>query len=160
MDESTVIFNLIYFIFAYCLIYPPIEFVSAGITLNQLCANFLGSETIQFIQYHRRRICLTLMIHSILPIFYVFLHYCQFNELLEYDMKNFVKFMLWNSMVFSSIGIPICSAMTILYWYLDDWDMHPITVNLRKYTNNDNNWQSVAASVNDEFRRYEFCVSF
>lgn len=93
------------------------------------------------------------MVHSLLPIVYLLLHFVQFDEFLEYDIDNFLKFMAWNSLVFSSIGIPICSAMTILYWYLDEWDMHPITVNLKKYANNDNDWQMVAASVNDEFRR-------
>jgi hypothetical protein len=51
-----------------CFVFPPNEFVSAGFTVEYLFANWLGSEDLQFVQYHIRRSVATLLTHSLLPL--------------------------------------------------------------------------------------------
>lgn len=50
-----------------CIIYPPTEFVSAGLTIKDIFSNWLGSENEFFVQYHIKRSIITLFIHSMLP---------------------------------------------------------------------------------------------
>lgn len=82
-------YTLFYCLISGCIIYPPVEFVSTGLTIKTIFANWLGSETESFINYHIRRSVLTLFVHSLLPFgklnfsnkykcnqFYFFLYYC------------------------------------------------------------------------------------
>lgn len=50
-----------------CIIYPPTEFVSAGLTIKDIFSNLLGSENEFFVQYHIRKSVITLLIYSMLP---------------------------------------------------------------------------------------------
>lgn len=50
-----------------CIIYPPTEFVSAGLTIKEIFSNWLGSENEFFVQYHIKRSVITLFVHSVLP---------------------------------------------------------------------------------------------
>ena len=61
------IFTVFYILLSACIIYPPIEFVSAGITIKDIFASWLGSENEFFIQYHIKRSIATLFVHSMLP---------------------------------------------------------------------------------------------
>lgn len=153
MDEAILIYNLIFILFTYCLVYPPAEFKSSGLTLNHICARWLGSEEMEFIQYHRRRTSLTVFCHSLLPFVYLFMYFIQFGGILEDSAAGIANFIIWNSFVVSAIGLPVCAVAICLHWYLNEWENHPLSKNLRKYCNNDNNWHRVGASVNDEFRR-------
>ena len=70
-------FTLFYCLFCGCIIYPPTEFVSAGVTIPCIFSKFLGNENTDFIQYHIRRTAITLLVHSLMPlgkknIFYFF----------------------------------------------------------------------------------------
>lgn len=70
MSEE-VIFTLFYIILSVCIIYPPVEFVSAGFTIPSIFSRVLGSEDINFITYHIKRTVVTLGVYSILPLGYV-----------------------------------------------------------------------------------------
>ena len=61
------IFTIFYMLLSACIVYPPIEFVSAGITIKDIFGNWLGSENEFFIQYHIKRSIATLFVHSMLP---------------------------------------------------------------------------------------------
>lgn len=77
--SDELIFALFYIIFTVCVIYPPVEVVSAGFTIPIIFGRILGSEDIDFIGYHIRRILITLIIYSILPLGYVIaLYFCGF----------------------------------------------------------------------------------
>lgn len=69
--SDELVFTLFYIIFTVCVVYPPVEFVSAGFTIPIIFSRILGSEDEDFIGYHTRRIVVTLIIYSILPFGYV-----------------------------------------------------------------------------------------
>lgn len=67
-DTLNVIFTIGYLFFVLCFVAPPTEFVSAGLTIQNVLANYLGSEQLHFIEYHMKRTAITLLIHSLLPL--------------------------------------------------------------------------------------------
>lgn len=71
MSPETLIYTLLYLMFSACVIYPPIEFISSGVTIPTLFSSLLGSESEQFIVYHIKRSILTLFIYSLLPLGYI-----------------------------------------------------------------------------------------
>lgn len=65
------IFTILYIVLSICIVYPPIEFISSGLTIESIFGNFLGSEDEEFISYHLKRSALTLFVYSMLPLGYV-----------------------------------------------------------------------------------------
>lgn len=63
-----ILYSIVYLFFSGCFIAPPTEFVSAGITVQNLFSPWLGSEDFNFIYYHQRRTTLTLLVHSFIPL--------------------------------------------------------------------------------------------
>lgn len=154
MSEAEFVYHCIFFIFSFGIVYPPAEFVSIGLTINHIFASILGSEDIEFVQYHLRRTCLTLIVHAFLPLIYICFYYLKFNVLLEYDAIDApITFLVWNSLVAFALFAPTAASGLVFYWHQNDWDKHPIVNNLRKYCNADKQWERVAADVNAEFRR-------
>lgn len=152
MQEAEFVFSLVFTLFSFGIIYPPTEFESIGLTINNVFGTFLGSIEIEFVQYHLRRTCLTLFVHTILPTLYLACYHLKFGHLIEYDVSFFPTFILWNSFVIFSMVLPVISAGIIYYWCKDDYAMHPLTQNLRKY--NRSNWLQAAIDINAEYRRY------
>lgn len=152
MQETEFIFSLVFALFAFGLIYPPTEFESIGLTINNVFATYLGSIDIEFVQYHLRRTCLTLCIHTMLPTLYIVCYYLKFGQIIEYDTGVFLKFILWNSFVIIGIILPVITAYIIYNWCKDDFAKHPLAQNLKKY--NRDNWLRAAVDVNSEYRRY------
>lgn len=151
MPETEFVFNLIFLLFSFCLVYPPAEFESIGLTVDNVFRKFLGSSDIEFVQYQLRRTCLTLFVHTILPLFYLLCYYVKFDSLIEYNAHNSLKFVCWNSFVVFGLVIPVVSALLVAYWSLNDYDKHPLIVNLRRY--NPDSWLRTAADINTEYRR-------
>lgn len=76
MDSSSdFVFPMFYLMLSIGLIYPPTEFVSAGITIPSIFHNVLGKEHESFIKYHMKKTCLSLFIYSLLPLGYVILSF-------------------------------------------------------------------------------------
>lgn len=67
-DTLNAIFTIGYLFFVFCFVAPPTEFVSAGLTIQNVLSNYLGSEQLHFIEYHMKRTAVTLLVHSILPL--------------------------------------------------------------------------------------------
>lgn len=151
MQETEFVFSLVFTLFAVGIIYPPTEFQSIGLTINNVFGSFLGSVDIEFVQYHLRRTCLTLFIHSILPLLYVTCYYFKFGDLIEYDVVFLSKFLLWNSFVLFAIVLPVVAICFIFHWWKDGFENHPLAQNLRKY--NRDSWIQAAVDINAEFRR-------
>lgn len=152
MQETEFVFSLVFILFAFGIIYPPTEFESIGLTINNVFSTFLGSIEIEFVQYQLRRTCFTLFIHAILPTLYCFCYHLKFGELIEYNAHSFPRFVLWNSFILFATVLPIASAGIIYHWCKSNYEMHPITQNLRKY----GNWKQVASDINTEYRRYTY----
>ena len=68
MEEMVVVFTITYVLVSLCFIAPPREFVSAGLTVQNILSSYLGSEDIDFVGYHLKRTTATLLLHSLLPL--------------------------------------------------------------------------------------------
>ena len=66
--QREVVFSLGYFIVAICLIVPPREFVSLGLTVQNLFSSYLGMEDLHFVYFHLKRTGVTILFHSLLPL--------------------------------------------------------------------------------------------
>lgn len=152
MQEAEFVFSLVFGLFAFGIIYPPTEFDSIGLTINNVFSTYLGAIDIEFVQYHLRRTCLTLFIHTVLPTLYIVCYYMKFGELFEYETEIYLKYALWNSFVIFSIILPIISAFIIYHWCKNEYANHPLAQNLKKYSSD--NWLQAAVDINAEYRRY------
>ncbi|KAI4486165.1 hypothetical protein M0802_012484, partial [Mischocyttarus mexicanus] len=147
-------YTLIYCLISGFIIYPPVEFVSAGLTIKSLFANWLGSETESFVKYHIKRSVLTLFIHSLLPFGYI-LGFTLFDHIDANKVQLFYQSPLWLSIVIITITGPAYALYTIFKWSKNDWKMHPIVQNLLIYTDNNANWKTVASEIDIEYRRID-----
>lgn len=68
MESSELSLTLAYVVFSVCFVFTPNEFRSAGLTIQNLFSSWLGSEDVNFIQYHVRRTSVTVLVHSVLPL--------------------------------------------------------------------------------------------
>lgn len=68
MDSPDATFTLAYIVFGFCFVFTPNEFRSAGLTVQHMFSEWLGSEDINFIHHHIRRTTLTVLFHSFLPL--------------------------------------------------------------------------------------------
>ncbi len=67
-SQRELVFSLGYFIVAICLIVPPREFVSLGLTVQNLFSSYLGMEDLHFVSFHLKRTAVTVLFHSLLPL--------------------------------------------------------------------------------------------
>lgn len=152
MQDSEFVFSLVFTLFAFGIIYPPTEFESIGLTINNIFSSILGNVDREFVQYHLRRTCLTLFVHTMLPLLYIVCYYLKFGNLIEYDVQFYAKFILWNSFIIFAIIVPVISTSIIYFWYKDEWTNHPIVQNLKKYSRD--SWHRAAMDINAEYIRY------
>lgn len=68
MEPAGVLFSFAYAVFSACILVPPTEFVSAGLTVQNVFGNWLGSEDVDFVHFHIRRTTATLFVHSFVPL--------------------------------------------------------------------------------------------
>jgi len=66
--SALLLFSCLYIFFTVLVIAPPTEFISAGLTIQNILAGYLGSEDINFIYYHIQRSSATLIFHSLIPL--------------------------------------------------------------------------------------------
>lgn len=172
--SSEIAYTLFYTLLTICIIYPPIEFVSAGLTIPIMFSKVLGSEEEQFVRYHIKRSSLTLLVYSLLPLGYILgllLFVVQENVRIltvskvlyqayrtcvlfqESLTELFERSIFWQIFTTTSIVIPLFALYCIKNWSSNDWTQHPIVCNLTKFSNNNSNWQTVASDINREYRR-------
>ncbi|RUS79554.1 hypothetical protein EGW08_012684 [Elysia chlorotica] len=154
MDNSTaILYTLIYCFFAGIFIVPPTEFVSAGITIQNLFSNWLGSEEFNFIYYHIKRTSATVIVHSLIPLGY-YLGLGLFAP--ELDLFSLDQTGIgWLVYLLFSLLLPGLSALCVLYWHRNKWDYHPLARQLNLLGDANSTWRSVASSINVEFRRID-----
>ncbi|CAH1634986.1 unnamed protein product [Spodoptera littoralis] len=140
----TVLVSLFYLLFSICVVYPPTEFVSAGFTIAQLFEGFLGSENINFIGYHMKRTTITALIHSALPLGYVFTLLCA-------GERN-----PWLPAAAAATAIiPLLMCYRLLCWWENGQAKHPVVKSLLAYVTPGSDWRVVAANLNIEFRNVD-----
>ncbi|EFN85991.1 Transmembrane protein 129 [Harpegnathos saltator] len=147
-------YSLFYILISGCIVYPPIEFVAAGLTIKDVFRDVLGCENEFFIQYHIRRSVLTLFIHSMLPLDYImglmFYGHLDVGKWV-YSGENPIGLII---VVFVTVGT-LYTLNKICEWYIHNWESHPIAQNLSVYSNNNISWLDVAADINKEYRRVD-----
>lgn len=139
--------TLFYVLFCVCVVYPPTEFVSAGFTISQIFESYLGSENLNFVGFHMKRMTITSLIHSFLPLGYVLSLWCG-GEKNEW-MPAFA--------IFTTI-IPVLMCYKLVTWWENRKIKHPVVKALLPYVTAGSDWRVVAANVNVEFRRHVYCM--
>jgi len=159
---------LLYLLLCVCIVFPPTELRSAGLTIDTVLSGLLGSEDLQFVQYHIRRTTTTLIAHSLLLIgFYVTVAYA----LPELDLYNVQEVPIWWKLWFTlSVVTPLTVTLIAYHWSRNSWASHPIARQLELYATSmrdtgsegdartlyrQGGWGSVADSINAEFRRID-----
>ncbi|XP_034949818.1 E3 ubiquitin-protein ligase TM129 [Chelonus insularis] len=150
--SNFIIFTISYALLVAGIVYPPQEFVSAGITITEIFASWLGSEPNAFIQYHIKRSILTLLIHSLLPLGYV-AGLSLFGHIDVIHLLFGTEQPIWSTLCLCALVGPIYSLYRILIWSQTNWSKHPIAINLSVYCDEENKtWMDVAANINREFK--------
>lgn len=143
-------FTVFYVIFVFCFVFPPSAFVSAGITVSNIFHSWLGSEDLQFVQYHLRRTLATIVIHSLLPLGY-------FAGILLVDGLQKVLLLLESplatSVFYLSALTPLILSVRVFFWSTNNWCSHPLVLSLAEYADSGRSWIEVASEINTEFRR-------
>ncbi|CAG9859396.1 unnamed protein product [Phyllotreta striolata] len=145
------IFTVVYFLLSVCFIYPPTEFLTAGVTIEHIFSSVLGNKHEDFILYHIKKSCIFLVFYSLLPVGYIF-----FSNLLGYanliiDMYSSFPLLSTCFYIFA-IVLPTASIYEILNWTRNNFEQHPISLNVSKFANNNEDWRFVARNINMEFR--------
>ncbi|XP_076005343.1 E3 ubiquitin-protein ligase TM129 [Genypterus blacodes] len=154
MDSPILTFTLAYAVFAVCFVFTPNEFHSAGLTIQNLFSQWLGSEDVCFIQYHIRRTSITLLIHSALPLgYYMGMCIAAPEKNLGYIHQVSES---WRVFLLLSICIQLASWTLVIYWSRHHWYNHPISRSLQAHTLPPHFGRgAVASSINTEFRRID-----
>lgn len=143
MSETDWIYLLFCMIVSFCFIFN--EFASAGISVTSLCGNYLGDEYSRFIQYHIKRTCASLIIHSLLPICFIFLRYLNIGG----EIGDSIVFQITIAL---GLILPASVFSLVYFWRMNDWECHPIVKAINVYAYNNSNWQAVAVDINREYR--------
>ncbi|XP_037077461.1 E3 ubiquitin-protein ligase TM129-like [Pollicipes pollicipes] len=142
--SSAGLWTLFYFVFSLCEIFPPTEFISAGLTAEKLFASYFGSEHINFISYHMKRTTCNIVSHLCLPLGY-------FIGL--WWMADTTK--LLGNWAHLAIGISLLMALIGMLrwfgWLHSNFESHPLARVLTSYSDT-GIWEEVAADINREFR--------
>ncbi|XP_033756751.1 E3 ubiquitin-protein ligase TM129-like [Pecten maximus] len=155
MTQATVdvLFTIFYVFFSFCLMSPPTEFVSAGITIQNVLSNYLGSEDMHFIYYHIKRTTFTVVVHSFLPLGY-YVGSGLFSP--EKDLFNLWSLsFFWRMYLGLSISVILLVSLVAFNWSLQKWNNHPISKQLGHLQRSGESWRTVASSINIEFRRFD-----
>ncbi|XP_066505363.1 E3 ubiquitin-protein ligase TM129 [Hoplias malabaricus] len=153
MDRSDATFNLVYIVFVICIVFTPNEFRSAGLTIQNLFSEWLGSEDMSFIQFHTRRTALNVLIHCSLPLgYYIGMCFAAPEENLLYIHQASQGWQIYFGL---SMAFLLLSFALVFYWAKNQWSNHPISKTLAIYALPQCSWRAVASSVNTEFRRIE-----
>ncbi|GFR96538.1 E3 ubiquitin-protein ligase TM129-like [Elysia marginata] len=151
--DTTVLVTIVYCFFAGIFVAPPTEFVSAGITIQNLLSGWLGSEDFNFIYYHIKRTSATVIAHSFIPLgYYLSLGlFAPEQTLFSLDQVEAG----WLLFLVISLLLPGLSCICVLYWHRKKWDYHPLARQLSLLGDANSTWRSVASSINVEFRRVD-----
>ncbi|CAH1404270.1 unnamed protein product [Nezara viridula] len=147
--SPTSLYTLFYLTFCIFFIFPTREFISLGITVEGIFEWFLKCEFENFIFYQIRRSCVTLIVHSILPLGYIL-----FLLLLTDKIDVLLVTNIWmHTFLVFSLLFPLLMCCLILYWNKKgSWDNHPIAKSLQRFCDPNTSWRQLSSDINIEFR--------
>ncbi|XP_011313749.1 E3 ubiquitin-protein ligase TM129 [Fopius arisanus] len=150
---SLFIYTIAYFLFVSGLIYPPTEFVSAGLTIPALFSSWLGNEYDNFVQYHIKRTIVTLFIHSLLPFGYI-VGLSLLDHIDSAQVFLGTEHPLWLTLSICALIGPIYALNLIVNWSKNGFSKHPIAKSLGIYCTDTGIWLDIAADVNREYKSF------
>lgn len=160
-----VLYTCIFCLFVFGSIYPPLEFIAAGVTLENIFGQLLGRENVFFVQYHLRRTTLVRVVWS----FYLLLYYCVMRMLSEHiavmSPRISAPFCVWDLVLW--VGLLVATVIcthTYLVWYaLGSWSGHPTVIQLKSLVADlsatqpelchHSGWITLASNINSECSR-------
>ncbi|XP_043918240.1 E3 ubiquitin-protein ligase TM129 isoform X2 [Protopterus annectens] len=153
MERPEVTFTLAYLVFVVCFVLTPSEFHSAGITVQNLLSEWLGSEDVDFVHFHLKRTTATLWVHSLLPLgYYIGMCFAAPEKQLHYIHQVTEG---WTLYFLLAIAIPTLTGILGYYWSRNNWGNHPLARTLAYHALPQSDWRAVASSINTEFRRID-----
>uniref|UniRef100_A0A0N5AY74 Transmembrane protein n=1 Tax=Syphacia muris TaxID=451379 RepID=A0A0N5AY74_9BILA len=150
--HELVLYTIVYFLFALCIVFPPIEFITAGFTITAAFSSWLGDERFQFILYHLKRTVLVFFLHCCLPLckFFAIVFYLRCvleDRIFAVPPKTVIQWL--STITLSAFVFVIGLATYLVCRYGRSWESHPTIQCLKKY---DPEWQLVEKNINDEYR--------
>ncbi|XP_050533820.1 E3 ubiquitin-protein ligase TM129 [Daktulosphaira vitifoliae] len=143
-STSILIYTLFYIIVSICFVFKTTEFVSNGLTVENLFENFVGKEYDNFIVHHIKRTSLTIIIHSSIPLVYLL------GTLLANDSEEEIVYQYFYEL-FCLALIPVVLSCSVLYkWMSNNWANHPLVKILIRYDPGD--WMLVAREISMEYQ--------
>jgi len=154
-----ILYLILYFLFCICLVFPPTEFVSAGLSIDNLLSGYIGSEHLQFVQFQMRRSAANLIFHSLLPLGSILSvgYIAPECGLWSYPWSRGVTPM-WSGFVYLCLLLPVLAALAVCYYSANNWSHHHIARTLKLYSQ-ERSWHIVASYINIEFRRIDKFMS-
>uniref|UniRef100_A0A8C1XVM5 Transmembrane protein 129, E3 ubiquitin protein ligase n=1 Tax=Cyprinus carpio TaxID=7962 RepID=A0A8C1XVM5_CYPCA len=153
MDRPETTFTLAYVVFALCFVFTPNEFRSAGLTVQHIFSQWLGSEDMGFVQHHVRRSALTALLHCCLPLGY-YLGMCVAAP--DQDLLRVHRAARgWQLYLGWSLSVLLVGCVLVFVWSRRGWENHPICKALGAHALPRSSWRAVASSINTEFRRID-----
>jgi hypothetical protein len=149
--EDLVIFNIIYFLIAFFLVFPPDELQSIGLTIPSLFSSYLGNEHSDFVYFHIKRINLTLVVHGFIPLgYYLFIGF----YLPRLNLFDFAHLDVFSKLYLSiSICVAIAASTLAYYWTTNDYSNNPILKKLASIAGSD--FKEQIRSINSEIKNVD-----
>ncbi|CAL8094918.1 unnamed protein product [Calicophoron daubneyi] len=128
------LYTLLFSLLVFCFVFPPLEFVSAGVTLENTFGRFLGSENMFFFEYHIRRTAMLRVVYS----FFILAYYSVMRSLSDNVVSNSPNmhppFSFWDLVLWLGIALAtfICSHTYFIWYAGGTWSGHPTMKSLRK----------------------------
>uniref|UniRef100_A0A023F8A8 Putative conserved plasma membrane protein n=2 Tax=Triatoma infestans TaxID=30076 RepID=A0A023F8A8_TRIIF len=145
----TSVYTLVYITIMTCFILRTKEFVSAGFVIENLFDWLLKKEHEDFIHYHIRRTALTIFVHSLLPLGYIFGLAVVIEDL---SIITSLDGLYWSALILFSHFLPLTASFFIMSWAYDGWDSHPIARTLRLFCPEGTTWKQLASTINADYR--------
>ncbi|KAI1732062.1 putative transmembrane protein precursor domain-containing protein [Ditylenchus destructor] len=130
---------------ALCVVFPPQEFNSAGFTIPKIFQSFLGDDRFNFVEYQLRRTCLTIFIHSMLPLFFcIALELAVHEPIFSFYPHNFIQYFSTTSLL---LVIGIATAIFLLFHR--NWEHHYMVKYLQRLNPD---WRVIVDEINSDIR--------
>ncbi|THD21282.1 Transmembrane protein [Fasciola hepatica] len=163
LDPLEIMYTIIFGLFVACTVFPPLEFVAAGVTLENIFHRFLGSESTNFFEFHLRRTALLRATCSYFVLIYYFaMRYLSETVSLASPNRK-APFTSWDLVLWVGFALAtFVSFHTYIFWYdHGSWSGHPTVRMLQKIletqesdasaeSSNQRRWRQLSSSINAE----------
>lgn len=150
MASEEFLYTLAYMLIAMCLVVPPTEFRSAGLTVQNVLSSWLGSEDLYFIHYHIKRVIATVLFHSFIPFGYLL-----GLSLISPHLNLLTPWLAspkWQAFLLVSFALPVLATALAAYWQRNKWRNHRVA---RTLSYHGASWHAVSSDIDVEFRRID-----